>query len=87
MSAYFMHTDPEVYPDPLSFKPERWLGDRHPNMMRNFVPFARGKLSVQPFLVCTATTLFLVAVFACYLSLTKMLERLAKLPWTKSRAS
>jgi cytochrome P450 len=42
MSAYLMHTDPEVYPEPFSFIPERWLGDIHPNMNRNFVPFCRG---------------------------------------------
>ena len=42
MSAYLMHTDPSVYPHPFTFAPERWLGDIPPNMMRNFVPFARG---------------------------------------------
>jgi len=51
MSAYFMHTDPEVYPEPFSFIPERWLGDIHPKMMRNFVPFARGKLILDVFLL------------------------------------
>ncbi|GAP91441.1 putative cytochrome P450 [Rosellinia necatrix] len=42
MSSYFMHTDAEVFPEPLSFKPERWLGDVNPLMNRNFVPFTRG---------------------------------------------
>ncbi|KAF2008686.1 cytochrome P450 [Aaosphaeria arxii CBS 175.79] len=42
MSAYLMHTDPEVYPDPFHFNPDRWIGDIDPNMNRNWVPFTRG---------------------------------------------
>lgn len=42
MSAYSLHTDPDVYPEPFSFIPERWLGDIDPRMNRNWVPFARG---------------------------------------------
>ncbi|PQE20317.1 Cytochrome P450 protein [Rutstroemia sp. NJR-2017a BBW] len=42
MSAYYMHTDPEVYHEPFEFRPERWLGDVHPNMHRNYVPFTKG---------------------------------------------
>ncbi|EKG09542.1 Cytochrome P450 [Macrophomina phaseolina MS6] len=42
MSAYFMHTDPDVYPDPFEFRPERWLGDVDPRMYRNYVPFTKG---------------------------------------------
>ncbi|KAI3321134.1 cytochrome P450 [Xylariaceae sp. AK1471] len=42
MSSYFMHTDPEVYPKPFEFIPERWLGAVNPLMHRNFVPFTRG---------------------------------------------
>lgn len=37
-----MHTDPEVYPEPFKFIPERWLGDYDPKMNRNWVPFTRG---------------------------------------------
>ena len=42
MSNYFMHTDPDVFPDPLEFRPERWLGKVTPAMLRNYVPFGRG---------------------------------------------
>ncbi|KAH8882984.1 putative cytochrome P450 [Thozetella sp. PMI_491] len=42
MTAYFQHTDPDVFPDPYSFVPERWLANLSPQMMRNLVPFARG---------------------------------------------
>lgn len=42
MSAYYMHTDPEVYPEPFEFRPERWLGSVDPRMHRNYVPFTKG---------------------------------------------
>lgn len=42
MSAFMMHSDPEVYDQPFEFIPERWLGDVNPLMKRNFVPFTRG---------------------------------------------
>ncbi|KAI0399779.1 cytochrome P450 [Xylaria palmicola] len=42
MSSYFMHTDPDIFPRPFDFIPERWLGTVTPLMNRNFVPFARG---------------------------------------------
>src|SRR6266498_2707117 len=45
MSAYLMHTDPSVYPDPFTFNPDRWLGDIDANMNRNFVAFSRGSRS------------------------------------------
>ncbi|KAH8746389.1 cytochrome P450 [Diaporthe sp. PMI_573] len=43
MSAYFMHTDPIVFDQPLQFRPERWLeGQVTPEMQRNYVPFSKG---------------------------------------------
>lgn len=42
MSAYLMHTDPTVYPEPFEFRPERWMGDVNPAVHKNLVPFARG---------------------------------------------
>jgi cytochrome P450 len=42
MSAYLMHTDPEVYLAPFEFQPERWLGEIDPKMDRNYVPFTKG---------------------------------------------
>ena len=42
MSNYFMHTDPDVFSDPLEFRPERWLGTVTPAMLHNYVPFGRG---------------------------------------------
>ncbi|KAL8767783.1 MAG: hypothetical protein Q9194_005881 [Teloschistes cf. exilis] len=34
--------DSTVYENPYDFNPDRWLGQIHPNMIRNFVPFSRG---------------------------------------------
>ncbi|KAI0544741.1 cytochrome P450 [Xylaria curta] len=42
MSSYFMHTDPDIFPKPFNFIPERWLGPANSLMNRNFVPFTRG---------------------------------------------
>ncbi|EEA28685.1 hypothetical protein TMatcc_002964 [Talaromyces marneffei ATCC 18224] len=43
MSPYLMHTDTSVYSKPFEFMPERWLDENfNQDMMRNFVPFARG---------------------------------------------
>ncbi|TGJ85575.1 hypothetical protein E0Z10_g3221 [Xylaria hypoxylon] len=44
LSISHMHHNPDVFPDPLRFDPERWLGDmeeRH-RLERFFVPFSRG---------------------------------------------
>ncbi|KUJ19996.1 putative cytochrome P450 [Mollisia scopiformis] len=42
MSAFMMHTDANIYPEPFKFKPERWLEDCDPFMNRNYVPFSKG---------------------------------------------
>ncbi|KAM7200693.1 Cytochrome P450 monooxygenase sdnH [Naviculisporaceae sp. PSN 640] len=43
LSPYTMHMDPEVFPEPTKFKPERWLGkDIDPRMNRNLNPFLAG---------------------------------------------
>lgn len=45
MSIYYMHTNPDVWPEPLKFMPERWLGHYNPQMDRHFVPFTKGSRS------------------------------------------
>lgn len=42
MSAWYMHRDPTVYDEPLEFRPQRWLDDPTPEMLRNWVPFTKG---------------------------------------------
>ncbi|KAL8929202.1 MAG: hypothetical protein Q9208_001285 [Pyrenodesmia sp. 3 TL-2023] len=42
MSAYFQHRDPRIYPRPLEFLPERWLGDVSPEMKNSYIPFSKG---------------------------------------------
>ncbi|KAF5393698.1 hypothetical protein D9757_000365 [Collybiopsis confluens] len=41
-STFFMHTNPEVFNDPLIFNPERWLVKDTSEMMLDFVPFSKG---------------------------------------------
>ncbi|KAF2786944.1 cytochrome P450 [Melanomma pulvis-pyrius CBS 109.77] len=42
MSAYLMHSDAAVFPEPDKFIPERWIGDVNPAMHKSYVPFCRG---------------------------------------------
>ncbi|KOS20489.1 Trichodiene oxygenase [Escovopsis weberi] len=41
MQTRLMHYDPDVYPEPDKYIPERWL-DADPLMARNLVPYSRG---------------------------------------------
>lgn len=47
-AAYTLHHDPEVFPEPFSFRPERWMDDgtdkglKRANMTRNLIPFGAG---------------------------------------------
>jgi cytochrome P450 len=39
-SAYLLHTDATVFPDPFAFRPERWIED--PGLRRSLFAFSRG---------------------------------------------
>ncbi|KAI0139591.1 cytochrome P450 [Hypoxylon sp. NC0597] len=47
-AAYNLHHDPDVFPDPFAFRPERWLDDgtdrglRRPGMEKSMIPFGAG---------------------------------------------
>ncbi|KIK60735.1 hypothetical protein GYMLUDRAFT_600792 [Collybiopsis luxurians FD-317 M1] len=42
MGTYFMLMNPEVFSDPLTFNPDRWLVEDTSEMMLDFVPFSKG---------------------------------------------
>jgi len=54
MSAWLMHRDPTAFPNPASFKPERWLGPDKSLQEKYFVPFSRGgRICIgQPLAMC-----------------------------------
>ncbi|RVD85055.1 uncharacterized protein DFL_003386 [Arthrobotrys flagrans] len=41
-SHYFYHTNPNIFPEPLKFHPERWLAEDTRELERYFMPFSRG---------------------------------------------
>ncbi|KAI1087243.1 cytochrome P450 [Rostrohypoxylon terebratum] len=47
-AAYNLHHDPDVFPEPFAFRPERWLDDgtdrglRRPGMEKSMIPFGVG---------------------------------------------
>ncbi|RKE17945.1 cytochrome P450 [Streptomyces sp. TLI_171] len=42
-SPYALHRDPELYPDPLRFDPDRWLPERPQPPRGAYIPFGAGK--------------------------------------------
>jgi cytochrome P450 len=44
MSHRFINFDPELFPDPYKFDPERWLqGEKSKTLERSFHPFSKGQ--------------------------------------------
>jgi cytochrome P450 len=41
LQLFTLHFNPAIFPDPMSFKPERWL-DPTPEMQRDCIPFGLG---------------------------------------------
>jgi cytochrome P450 len=39
-SLYLLHTDANIFPDPFTFRPQRWLDN--PDLKRNLFAFSRG---------------------------------------------
>ncbi|KAL1876934.1 hypothetical protein Daus18300_002540 [Diaporthe australafricana] len=42
MSLSLQHVDPEVFPEPNKYNPERWLGEYNPRMDDYMQPFSKG---------------------------------------------
>ena len=44
MTATFLHDNPSLFPNPRTFNPERWMGDKASNqrLSKYVVPFSRG---------------------------------------------
>ncbi|KAF9024874.1 cytochrome P450 [Rhodocollybia butyracea] len=42
MSTMFLHMNPDVFPDPYTFNPDRWLVEDINEMMFNLAPFSKG---------------------------------------------
>ncbi|KIK70276.1 hypothetical protein GYMLUDRAFT_994700 [Collybiopsis luxurians FD-317 M1] len=42
MSHFFMHMNPDVFPDPYTFNPDRWLAEETKEMSLDFVAFSKG---------------------------------------------
>ncbi|KXH32538.1 cytochrome P450 oxidoreductase [Colletotrichum simmondsii] len=42
ISAYIVHRDPKIFPEPESYIPERWLGDKGKELQPYFVSFSAG---------------------------------------------
>lgn len=40
MTARLVHRDPDIFPDPTRFKPERWLGN--PRLDKYLIAFSKG---------------------------------------------
>ncbi|KAI5833666.1 cytochrome P450 [Schizophyllum commune Tattone D] len=39
----FVHLNPDIFPDPYTFKPERWMGEDSSALENYLVPFSRGQ--------------------------------------------
>ena len=42
MSSVMMHDNPDIFPDPRAFKPERWLQPNSAHLKKYLVPFSKG---------------------------------------------
>ncbi|RMY82732.1 hypothetical protein D0864_07990 [Hortaea werneckii] len=66
-SPYSLHRNPEVFPEPLKFIPQRWLGERNPEADRWFWAFSSGgKMCIGIHLAMAEMTSLVAAVYQRY---------------------
>lgn len=64
MSSYIQHRNPELFPEPETFDPDRWLGENSGKLGRHLVNFSKGARScVGVNLAKTEIYLTLAAIF------------------------
>ncbi|PWY82160.1 putative benzoate 4-monooxygenase cytochrome P450 [Aspergillus heteromorphus CBS 117.55] len=64
MTSFLTHRNEQIYPDPLAFRPERWLGNEGKRLDRYLVSFGRGpRACVGMNLARAELVLILAAVF------------------------
>lgn len=87
VSAYQLHLNPEVFPEPFAFRPERWL-DASPEMQRDWLPFGKGARA------CVARNLALMELYVATRAVirsgvmdgaTTVLPKIESLEWFNSR--
>ncbi|KAI0467426.1 cytochrome P450 [Xylaria cf. heliscus] len=66
MSTYFVHMDPEIFPEPTSFKPERWIESQGQHLTKFITAFSKGSRN------CLGMNL---AYAELYLTLAAMIRR------------
>ncbi|MDT9683949.1 cytochrome P450 [Streptomyces sp. TRM76323] len=67
-SLYAMHRDPDLYPDPDRFDPDRWLPERRASVERHaYVPFGAGnRKCIGDAFVWTEATIALATILASW---------------------
>lgn len=78
MAPYTLHCNPDIFEDPLTFDPDRWLGPRAAEMNRWFWAFSSGgRMCVGLQYVPLFPSLFFVSLLYC-LRLCRILNSLAQ---------
>jgi benzoate 4-monooxygenase len=50
--TYSLHHDPDLFEDPYTYKPERWLAEDAANLQQVFLPFSAGGRGCSMFSTC-----------------------------------
>ncbi|KAF9630258.1 hypothetical protein BFW01_g439 [Lasiodiplodia theobromae] len=91
LSAYQLHLNPAVYPNPHAFLPERWVNSSDDRMHRDFMPFGKGaraciarNLAMLELYVATAAVVQ-SKVLECEGGLKTVADSIESLEWFNAR--